>query len=154
MTATDDFAWNAFAYTYNNYARDGFARARLRFGNLISLESNGAAPAQRAGRHRHCPLQPLQQRGTALDYAGFVAGGTTQRTFTSTPAVNRRTARRGMTPSRILYAADFSAGRGSPKRKLSFGPVTVAMCHCKPAAAPRCRRPSATGAIRKRCWKN
>ena len=22
MTATDDFAWNAFAYTYNNYARE------------------------------------------------------------------------------------------------------------------------------------
>ena len=37
MTATDDFAWNAFAYTYNNYARAGFARARLCFGNLISL---------------------------------------------------------------------------------------------------------------------
>ena len=31
MTAADDFAWNAFGYTYNNYAREGFARNRLRF---------------------------------------------------------------------------------------------------------------------------
>ena len=35
MTTTDDFAWNAFAYTYNNYARRGFAPKQLRFGNLI-----------------------------------------------------------------------------------------------------------------------
>src|SRR5712675_196141 len=38
MTATDDFAWNAFAYTYNNYARPGFARHALCFGNLLSLD--------------------------------------------------------------------------------------------------------------------
>jgi multiple sugar transport system substrate-binding protein len=41
MTTTDEFAWNAFAYTYNNYARPNFAPRPLRFGNLLSLETGG-----------------------------------------------------------------------------------------------------------------
>jgi multiple sugar transport system substrate-binding protein len=81
MTATDDFAWNAFAYSYNNYAREGFARTRLHFGNLISL--GGKSPRLRsvlggAGIALSIHCRHLE---TAIDYARFVAHGTTQRTL-------------------------------------------------------------------------
>jgi len=81
MTVTDDFAWNAFAYTYNNYARDGFARARLRFGNLISLESNTPRLRSVLGGTGIALSSNCSHLGIALDYACFVAGCTTQRTL-------------------------------------------------------------------------
>ena len=44
-------------YTWhNNYARDGFARTRLRFGNLISSGAKGSAAAQCAWRNGHPAL--------------------------------------------------------------------------------------------------
>lgn len=81
MTATDDFAWNAFAYTYNNYARDGFARARLRFGNLISLESKGPRLKSVLGGTGMAISVHCKQVETAVDYACFTAAGTVQRTI-------------------------------------------------------------------------
>lgn len=81
MTATDDFAWNAFAFTYNNYARDGFARARLRFGNLISLEPNAPRLRSVVGG---TGIALSNQRGhveIALDYACFIASGRIQNTL-------------------------------------------------------------------------
>ena len=66
MTATDDFAWNAFAYTYNNYARDGFARARLRFGNLISLEAKGPRLRSVLGGTGIAISYELQQCGNCI----------------------------------------------------------------------------------------
>jgi multiple sugar transport system substrate-binding protein len=81
MTTTDDFAWNAFAYTYNNYARAGFARNRLRFGQLISL--TGASPRLRSvlggtgiAISNHC-----RNTEHALDYALFVANANVQKTI-------------------------------------------------------------------------
>jgi multiple sugar transport system substrate-binding protein len=81
MAATDDFAWNAFAYTYNNYARDGFARHRLRYGNLISLEPNVPRLRSVLGGTGIALSMKCDNVETALDYACFVAGGTTQRTL-------------------------------------------------------------------------
>ena len=81
MTTTDDFAWNAFAYTYNNYARDGFARARLRFGNLISLEPGGPRLRSVLGGTGVALSSNCRNMETALDYACFVADGNTQRTL-------------------------------------------------------------------------
>src|SRR5439155_13131612 len=81
MTATDKFAWNAFAYTYNNYARDGFARARLRFGNLISLESNGPRLRGVLGGTGIAISNYSRSVETALDYACFVAHETAQKTI-------------------------------------------------------------------------
>ncbi|HWX18333.1 MAG TPA: ABC transporter substrate-binding protein [Candidatus Binatia bacterium] len=81
MAATDDFAWNAFAYTYNNYARDGFARHRLRFGNLISLEPNAARLRSALGGTGIALTTKCNNMETTLDYACFVAGGITQRTL-------------------------------------------------------------------------
>jgi multiple sugar transport system substrate-binding protein len=81
MTAGDDFAWNAFAYTYNNYSRDGFARTRLRFGKLISLEPKGRRLRSVLGGTGIALSSNCNNRETALDYACFVAGATTQRTL-------------------------------------------------------------------------
>ncbi|HEV2327847.1 MAG TPA: ABC transporter substrate-binding protein [Verrucomicrobiae bacterium] len=81
MTTTNDFAWNAFAYTYNNYARPGFARARLRFGNLISLEPNGPRLRSVLGGSGVAVSAQCRNPEIALDYASFTADATVQRTL-------------------------------------------------------------------------
>lgn len=81
MANSDDFAWNAFAYTYNNYAREGFARARLRFGNLISLEPNGPRLRSVLGGTGIALSTNCGNLEIALDYACFVASATMQRTL-------------------------------------------------------------------------
>ena len=81
MTTTDDFAWNAFAYTYNNYARDGFARSHLQFGNLISLEPGGPQLRSVLGGTGIAISSNCGNVESALDYACFVASGTIQRTL-------------------------------------------------------------------------
>jgi multiple sugar transport system substrate-binding protein len=79
MCATDDFAWNAFAYTYNNYARAGFAHTRLQFGNLISLESNGPRLRSVLGGTGVALSSKCLSAEIAFDYASFVADGKTQK---------------------------------------------------------------------------
>lgn len=79
MTTTDDFAWNAFAYTYNNYARPGFAPHPLRFGDLLALQPRGPRLRSVLGGtgiavSRHC-----QDVAAALDYAMFIARGDIQK---------------------------------------------------------------------------
>jgi multiple sugar transport system substrate-binding protein len=81
MTTTDDFAWNAFGYTYNNYARPGFARARLHFGNLISLEPNGPRLRSVLGGTGIALSTQCRSPEIALDYASFIASANTQRTL-------------------------------------------------------------------------
>src|SRR5262249_35198342 len=81
MTTTDDFAWNAFAYTYNNYARNGFARAHLRFGNLISLEPNAPRLRSVLGGTGIALSSNSKHVETAMDYARFVADANTQKTI-------------------------------------------------------------------------
>jgi multiple sugar transport system substrate-binding protein len=78
MTATDDFAWNAFAYTYNNYAREGFARTRLQFGNLISLEANGSRLRSVLGGTGIALSTKCSNVNAAFDYACFVTDRKTQ----------------------------------------------------------------------------
>jgi multiple sugar transport system substrate-binding protein len=79
MTTTDDFAWNAFAYTYNNYARPHFAANQLRFGNLISLNADGPRLRSVLGGTGIAISAHCKNISAALDYALFVAGGVTQR---------------------------------------------------------------------------
>ena len=81
MANSDDFAWNAFAYTYNNYAREGFARSRLRFGNLLSLEPNGPRLRSVLGGTGIALSTNCGNLAIALDYASFVASATMQRTL-------------------------------------------------------------------------
>lgn len=79
MTTTDGFAWNAFAYTYNNYARPGFAAKQLRFGNLISLVSGGPRLRSVLGGTGIAISKSCKNPQAALDYAAFTAAGHTQR---------------------------------------------------------------------------
>jgi multiple sugar transport system substrate-binding protein len=79
MTTTDDFAWNAFAYTYNNYARTNFAAKPLRFGNLISLEAGGPRLRSVLGGTGIAISANCKNVPAALDYALFVASGNTQK---------------------------------------------------------------------------
>ena len=81
MTSTNDFAWNPFAYTYNNYARNGFASHRLRFGNLISLEQNSPPLRSVLGGTGIALSSNCKNLEVAADYARFVADGATQRTL-------------------------------------------------------------------------
>jgi multiple sugar transport system substrate-binding protein len=79
MTVTDGYAWNAFAYTYNNYARPAFARRPLCFGNLLSLDTKSPRLRSVLGGTGiaisiHCKEVPV-----ALDYARFVADGIIQK---------------------------------------------------------------------------
>ncbi|MCX6846121.1 MAG: ABC transporter substrate-binding protein [Verrucomicrobia bacterium] len=81
MTTTDDFAWNAFGYTYNNYAREGFASKRLRFGNLLSLQPGGPRLRSVLGGTGIAISANCKHVAAALDYALFTAHGETQRTI-------------------------------------------------------------------------
>ena len=79
MTTTDDFAWNAFAYTYNNYARPHFAPKPLRFGNLLTLEPGGPRLRSVLGGPGLAISANCANVAVALDYALFVASGNVQK---------------------------------------------------------------------------
>ncbi len=78
MTTTDDFAWNAFAYTYNNYARPHFAAKALAFGNLLALERGGPRLRSVLGGTGLAISANCKNAAAALDYALFVASGRVQ----------------------------------------------------------------------------
>jgi multiple sugar transport system substrate-binding protein len=81
MTATDEFAWNAFGYTYNNYARAGFARHSLRFGGLISLEPGGPRLRSVLGGTGVAISSNCKCAEVALDYAVYLASAAVQKTL-------------------------------------------------------------------------
>jgi multiple sugar transport system substrate-binding protein len=81
MTTTDDFAWNAFAYTYNNYARPGFAIKQLRFGNLIPLEPGGPRLRSVLGGTGIAISKHCANPQAALDLAIFTSSAHIQRTI-------------------------------------------------------------------------
>jgi len=79
MTAGDEFLYCPFAYGYSNYARPGYARRRLVFSDLVSLDGRrlrstlGGTGLAISARCRHPEV--------AADYARFVASGEVQRTL-------------------------------------------------------------------------
>ncbi|PWU16941.1 MAG: ABC transporter substrate-binding protein [Verrucomicrobia bacterium] len=79
MSTHNDFAWTAFAYTYNNYARAGFAAHRLCFGNLLSLGSKTPRLRSVLGGTGIAISSHCMHVETALAYASFVADETTQK---------------------------------------------------------------------------
>lgn len=52
MTATDDYWYCPFAYGYSNYARDGYARNKLTYTDLVHFDSTNGAAAKGAARLR------------------------------------------------------------------------------------------------------
>ncbi len=81
MTTTDDFAWNAFTYTYNNYARRGFAAKALRFGNLLSLKPGGPRLRGVLGGTGIAISKSSKSPQIALDYALFTTEERVQKTI-------------------------------------------------------------------------
>jgi multiple sugar transport system substrate-binding protein len=81
MTTTDDFAWNAFAYTYNNYSRSGFATNPLRFGTLLSLNPGGPRLRSVLGGTGIAISAKCKNLTAATDYALFTANARTQKTI-------------------------------------------------------------------------
>jgi multiple sugar transport system substrate-binding protein len=99
MTATDDLWYCPFAYGYSNYAREGYARRRLMFGDVVdklrtTLGGTGLAISQRT-RHRKI----------ALEYARFVASPDWQRTlYTETGGQpGHREAWKAREPNRLTH---------------------------------------------------
>jgi multiple sugar transport system substrate-binding protein len=78
MTRTDRFAYCPFAYGYSNYARPGYARTTLRFGDLVRVGSSGPLVSTLGGTGlavtSRCRAPDL-----AVRYASFVADPDTQR---------------------------------------------------------------------------
>lgn len=73
MTSTDEVAYNAFAYTYGNYARPGFARRPLSFGNPVPLRRGGPALRSVIGGTGIAISKRCQAPRAALDYALYTA---------------------------------------------------------------------------------
>ena len=76
MCARDDIAYCPFAYSYNNYARPGYARVPIEFGGLVSrrklLRSTlGGAGLAISAQSRHPEI--------GAEYAAFMACASSQR---------------------------------------------------------------------------
>lgn len=79
MTTTDEVAYNAFAYTYNNYARPRFAPVALRFGNLVSLKRGGPRLRSVIGGTGIAISTRCAHLQAALNYAAFTASAEIQK---------------------------------------------------------------------------
>ncbi|MGA2076477.1 MAG: extracellular solute-binding protein [Terriglobia bacterium] len=79
MTVTDRFAYCPFAYGYNNYSRDGYARRPLEFGDLVEID--GRKCRTTLGGAGLAVSSRCAGVEAALDYAAFVADPGCQRTL-------------------------------------------------------------------------
>jgi len=78
MTRRSDIAYCAFAYSYNNYSRAGFATHSLRYGNLVELEP-GQPLRSILGGTGIAISAFCQDLLTACRFASFVAGADVQK---------------------------------------------------------------------------
>ena len=80
MTSRDDYVYCPFAYGYSNYARLGYARTQLQFGDLVQIGSNGPGRSTLGGTglavSAHCT-----HKQAALNYLRFVTSSECQRTL-------------------------------------------------------------------------
>ncbi|ULL17119.1 extracellular solute-binding protein [Paenibacillus sp. H1-7] len=80
MTASDDIAYCPFAYGYSNYAREGFSRTKLAFGDLVAFGANGPLRSTLGGTGL-AVSSACAHREEALRYAQFAASPIVQRTI-------------------------------------------------------------------------
>jgi len=78
MTRGDDYAYCPFAYGYSNYSREGYARAILHFGDVVSLD--GAPLRTTLGGTGLAVSSHCAQPDLAGEFAALVAGSEYQRT--------------------------------------------------------------------------
>ena len=78
MTRSDDYAYCPWAYGYSNYAREGYARAILHFGDVVSLD--GGPLRTTLGGTGLAVSSGCEHPDLAGAYAELVAGPEYQRT--------------------------------------------------------------------------
>ena len=78
MTRSDDYAYCPWAYGYSNYAREGYARAILHFGDVVSLD--GVPLRTTLGGTGLAVSSGCEHPDLAGAYAELVAGPEYQRT--------------------------------------------------------------------------
>jgi multiple sugar transport system substrate-binding protein len=78
MTRGDEYAYCPFAYGYSNYSREGYARAILHFGDVVSLD--GVPLRTTLGGTGLAVSSDCTEMGLAGEFAEFVAGPEYQRT--------------------------------------------------------------------------
>jgi multiple sugar transport system substrate-binding protein len=78
MTRGDDYAYCPWAYGYSNYAREGYARSVLRFGDVVSLD--GVPLRTTLGGTGLAVSSGCRHLDIAGQYAELVAGAEYQRT--------------------------------------------------------------------------
>ncbi len=77
MVASDELVYCPFAYGYSNYARQGYARALLRFGGLVTFE--GRQLRSTLGGTGLAISQRCRELNTAFAYVQYVASPVCQR---------------------------------------------------------------------------
>ena len=80
MSTRDDIAYCPFAYGYSNYSREGYARHRLEFTDLVSIDGFGPLHSTLGGTGIAVSSR-CTHKEIAVDYAGFTAGPECQRTI-------------------------------------------------------------------------
>lgn len=80
MSTSDDVAYCPFAYGYANYARVGYARYPLAFGDLLELEECGPLRSTLGGAGL-AVSRSAEHVDLACAYAAYVAGERVQRTL-------------------------------------------------------------------------
>jgi len=79
MTNCDEIAYCPFAFGYSNYARLGYARRALEFGDLCRIQGNERARTTLGGTGLAISAA-CRNREVALEYAAYVASPHCQRT--------------------------------------------------------------------------
>jgi multiple sugar transport system substrate-binding protein len=80
MTSLDDYVYCPFAFGYSNYARRGYARTQLQFGDLVQIGSNGPLRSTLGGTGLAVSVRCLH-RQAALNYLRFVTSSECQSTL-------------------------------------------------------------------------
>ncbi len=78
MTRTDDFVYCPFAYTYSNYARQGFAPKTLQFADLVEIPGRGMLRSVLGGTGIALSARSAH-REPAMAYMAFVASSEVQK---------------------------------------------------------------------------
>jgi multiple sugar transport system substrate-binding protein len=79
MTLSDEIVYCPFGYGYSNYARPGYARVRLKFGDVARIGKE--RPATTLGGTGLAIAARCPHREAALDYARYVASAACQCTL-------------------------------------------------------------------------
>jgi len=80
VTSRDDYVYCPFAYGYSNYARPGYARTQLQFGDLVQIGSNGPGRSTLGGTGLAVSARCTHKQA-ALDYVRLVTSSECQRTL-------------------------------------------------------------------------